>query len=76
MQLRKIIRIVNWKYVLLKFISYPQLYIKYITSFCDQHMMKQSPTMSKVLIVFLLASWNLSFPVTFACVDILASIGG
>ena len=30
--------------------------------------MKQQPTMSKVLIVFLLANWNLSLPVSVACV--------
>ena len=34
--------------------------------------MKQSPTMNKVLILFFLASWNLSVPGCVDCVTLLA----
>ena len=38
--------------------------------------MKQSPTMSKVLIVFLLASWNISLPVSFTGIAVLEFAAG
>ena len=62
----------NWWYVLLKSRSKPQLYRKYLTWFCDQQIIKRSPTVSKVLIVFLLANSNLSLPVSFTCFAVSA----